>query len=143
MSPRQRFIALVSALVTVIWVLAFAEGLSHTALICALLGTALSAALVLTTSANLRPPYRAAIPFGPRSDAAEFRRELAHLCAALKYGISFCERHPESDPDPLLQEVEAMGDAILAFVNQMARPVCLLQRTGCAADMYQLDATGP
>jgi hypothetical protein len=59
-------------------------------------------------------------------EAAEFRRGVFELCAALRLGIRFCEQHLSSEPDSLVRELERMSEHINSFVNVTARPVRLL-----------------
>jgi hypothetical protein len=117
------------------WLSALDQGLAPAAVASALISTGLCAALLLLAGSGDHSPREIRLPRRPKDDSVEFRRELHHLCAALKLSINFCERHPELEPDVLLGEVEDMGDSIGAFVNQIARPVRLTPRVGCAADV--------
>jgi hypothetical protein len=111
----------------------FTQRLTLGALVGGIVSTALCAAMVLITTPGV--PSLAAIPLPPRpsDEASQFRRELGHLCAALRLSIDFCERHRDSEPDQLLGQVEEMRDGICAFINQAARPVRLLPRSGSRA----------
>jgi len=135
MNLRRRLAPLMFALVAAAWLSALDQGLAPGALVGALVSTGLAAALLLIARPNLCVPREIPLPQGRRDESAEFRRELRHLCAALKLSIGFCERHPEAELDLLLEEVEEMGDNIRAFANRVARPVRFLPRVGCAADL--------
>jgi hypothetical protein len=112
------------------WALAFAQGPTTLTLADAAVATVLAAALVYLrfTSRPHRPPI--AVRAKPQSEAAEFRRSLFDLCAALKLGIGFCERHLDSEPERLIEQLEQMDDNIRTFVNQVVHPVRFDARGG-------------
>jgi len=73
------------------------------------------------------------IPERPRrpartDEAAQFRRGLFNLLAALKLGIRYCEDHLEAEPERLIEQLEQMYDNIDSFINQTVRPVRFYQR---------------
>jgi len=107
------------------WWSAFAQGATSIALASAAVITALCAAITI-----LRLPARRQLPpvpvrEKPQCESSEFRRSLFNLCAALKLGIGFCERHLDSDPDILVEHLESMRDHICDFVNETVHPVRL------------------
>jgi len=143
MSLGRKLAPLMFALVVVGWLSALHQGLGPGALAGALISTGLAVALLLIAQPSLCVPREIPLPRKPRDESAELRRELRHLCAALKLSIGFCERHPEAELDLLLEEVEEMEDNIRAFANRVARPVRFLPRVGCAADLCRPRSPSP
>lgn len=135
MSLGRRFAPLMFALIAAAWLSALDQGMAPGAVAGAVISTGLATTLLLLARPALRAPRMITLPQKPRGESEEFRRELRHLCAALKLSVGFCERNPEAELDLLLQEVEEMGDNIRAFSTRLGRPIRLFPRTGCAADL--------
>jgi hypothetical protein len=131
-NSQYRFLA--SMLIAVAWLSALGLGFTLAALVSAVASTALCAVMVVITMPRVHSLPPILLPPRSNDESSEFRRELFHLCAALKLSIDFCERHRDSEPDALIGEVEEMRDGICAFINRAARPVRFLSRLACAAD---------
>ena len=136
MSIGRPLTTLICWLITsVAWLSAVAQGATAAALASAVIITALCGAIVF-----LRLPSRSGghseIPLRqkPRGELIEFRRELFDLCAALRLGVDFCERHLNSRPELLIGELESMTDSVRVFINKITRPVRFYARGGCSAD---------
>ena len=105
------------------WLLAFVQGATTTELACAVVITALCAALALLACMAPKRPAQIPLTRKPQCETAEFRRRLFDLCAALKLGIGFCERHLDSEPELLIAHLEQLSEHIHTFVNESVCPV--------------------
>lgn len=112
-------------IVAAAWMAAHTTGWLRPALASAAAITVLCTGLIL-----LRLPTHRVVVYEPRrrakrDEAAEFRRKVFNLCAALKLCIRFCEERLEAEPEELMEQLLQMVDNINALINETMRPVRL------------------
>ena len=128
-SLRPLTAAICILIVTLAWgSAALARSSPETSLSVAAVITALCATILLLRQPGRRGTQGKPLQENRRHELALFRGDMFNLCAALRLGISFCERHMDSEPDLLIERLEIMADNIHAFVNEVTRPVRLRAR---------------
>jgi hypothetical protein len=123
------------------WLSALVPDASAARLASAAVITALCAGIVFLrfpSKQRLRAIFLPSVARRPRSEGAQFEHELFVLCAALRLGIDFCERHLNGGVEPLIERLEEMGENIRGFVNRMTRPVRFYRPSDRAAGLSPL-----
>jgi hypothetical protein len=126
--PLTAFIC--ALIVVATWLAALAQHWNYIAVAGAIATTLLCAAVLLhyvRITVSYAIPERARRP-AITDEAAQFRRGLFNLLAALKLGIRYCEDHLDAEPEQLIEQLEQMYDNIDSFINQTVRPVRFCER---------------
>lgn len=116
---RPLTLLLCSLIVGAAWLAAATRGVDRIMLAGAITITLLCVAIMLHHLTIADAGIAVQRPTAPvaRDEAAEFRRVLFNLCAALKLGLRFCEDHLDSEPEVLIEQLQQMSDHINSFVN--------------------------